>query len=558
MKKKLLALSVLAAALTGCGGGGDVNITPTTIDNSVDNSTNGGSTGGSTNICASYTIDGVTRQGTQSGDNCEYGSSFVDFDNPLLTDVTFSDLPGDGAHIFQGSLFVGANYDSDAELAAAGISQGGDGPTLTVAAGATMAFQTSSDFMVINRGSQIQAVGSASKPITFTSVSDINGTVGAEDVSQWGGMVINGFGVTNKCDYTGSLDNGTIALASGEECHIPSEGSEGDAANNYGGDNNNDDSGTLKYVVVKHTGAQVANGDELNGITFGAVGAGTTVDYLQTYSVYDDGIEFFGGAVDVTHYVALYVNDDSIDIDESYRGTVEYALVIQSETNGNRCVESDGIGSYKAPPEDAGVNADFIARGLNSQATLKNITCIISPVEIADAGGTGTHDPGQGLRIREAHFPTISNLVVTTAYQADGKLNDDDYNYCVRIDDEGQQAALDGDLTFTSSVIACQDLVDSDLEGQSTLAWLQSNGNATYQSAELGDDPTAASNGDLVILDGFYAVPVADMIVGGANPNITPEGGAAYIGGVIATDDWTQGWTYGLHAGNRAQPLWFE
>lgn len=557
MKKKLLALSVLTAALTGCGGG-DVNITPTTIDNSVDNSTSDNSGGGSTNICASYTIDGVTRQGTQSGDNCEYGSSFVDFDNPLMTDVTFSDLPGNGAHIFQGSLFVGKNYDSDAELAAAGISQGGDGPTLTVAAGATMAFQTSSDFMVINRGSQIQAVGSAPKPITFTSVSDINGTVGPEDVSQWGGMVINGFGVTNKCDYTGSLDDGTIALAAGEECHIPSEGSEGDAANNYGGDNNNDDSGTLKYVIVKHTGAQVANGDELNGITFGAVGAGTTVDYLQTYSVYDDGIEFFGGAVDVTHYVALYVNDDSIDIDESYRGTVEYALVIQSETNGNRCVESDGIGSYKAPPEDAGVNADFIARGLNSQATLKNITCIISPVEIADAGGTGTHDPGQGLRIREAHFPTISNLVVTTAYQADGKLDDDDYNYCVRIDDEGQQAALDGDLTFTSSVIACQDLVDSDLEGQSTLAWLQSNGNATYQSAELGDDPTAASNADLVILDGFYAVPVADMIVGGANPNITPEGGAAYIGGVIATDDWTQGWTYGLHAGNRAQPLWFE
>jgi hypothetical protein len=552
MKKNLLALSVLTAALAGCGGG-DVNISPSTVDNSVDNSTNGGGSG-TANPCASYSVGGQTRQGTLSGDNCEYGSSFVDFDNPLTTDVTFADL-GDGAHIFQGSLFVGENYDSDAELAAAGISKGGDGPTITVAAGATLAFQTSSDFMVINRGSQIQAVGSPSKPITFTSVSDIEGTVGPEDVSQWGGMVINGFGVTNKCDYTGSLDNGTLALAQGEECHIPSEGSEGDAANNYGGDNNNDDSGTLKYVVVKHTGAQVANGDELNGITFGAVGAGTTVDYLETYSVYDDGIEFFGGAVDVSHYVALYVNDDSIDIDEGYRGTVEYALVIQSETNGNRCVESDGIGSYVA---NSPVNADFISRGLNSQATLKNITCIVSPVETADAGGTGTHDPGQGLRIREAHFPYIANMVVTTAFQQDGKLGDDDYNYCVRIDDEGGAAALAGDLTFTSSVIACQDLVDGDLDGQSTLAWLQSNGNATYQSDELGDDPTAASNSNLVILDGFYALPVADMVVGGVNPNITPEGGASYIGGVVANDDWTQGWTYGLHAGNRAQPLWFE
>jgi len=556
MKKNLLAATLIPAMLAGCGGGGggDVDISPSTnvVDSNNTTNTGGGDTSGN-NPCASYEKNDTLLQGSVVDNNCVYGTSFADVGNPLTVDVTFEDLPNDGAHVFQGSLFVGENYDSDAELAAAGIAEGGDGPVLTLEPGVTLAFQSSADFMVINRGSQIEAVGTVNNPITITSVSDVEGTVDPEAVSQWGGLVINGFGVTNKCEYTGSEDDGDLALAG--ECHVPSEGSEGDAANNYGGANNDDNSGTLQYVVVKHTGAEVANGDELNGITFGAVGRGTTVDHLQIYSVFDDGIEMFGGAVDISYYVGLYVNDDSIDIDEGYRGKVEYALVIQSETDGNRCVESDGIGGYSA---DNPNNADFIARGLNSQATLKNITCIISPVDTAENGGTGTHDPGQGLRIREAHFPTIQNLLVTTAYQADGKLGDDDHNYCVRIDNESQQAALDGDLTFTASVIACQDLVDSDLEGQSTQQWLVDSGNAVYQSAEAGEDPTTATNAALQILDGFYALPVADMVVGGANPNITPEGGETFIGGVVASDDWTQGWTYGLHPENRAQPLWFE
>ncbi len=544
--KSKSTLSALALVLSACGGGGgDINIAPSTTigdDNSV---SNGGSST-SNNPCASYEASGETFIGFQSGSDCVYETSFVDLDKPLIVDLSIPSIPG--VHVFQGSLVVGQNYTSDADMAAAGITQGGDGPKLTIAAGQTLAFESSDDYLVINRGSQIEAVGTAVNPITITSVSDaIDGTVGPEDVSQWGGMIINGFGVTNKCSYTGTRG---VDLALASECHVAAEGKAGAGQTNYGGANDADNSGRLEYFIVKHTGALVDVGNELNGIAFDAVGSGTTVDYLQAYSTFDDGVEMFGGAVDISHYVALYVRDDSIDIDEGYIGTFDYALVIQSESDGNRCVESDGIGSYSS--KDQAFIDDMIARGLNSAATIKNLTCIVSAQE------NGTHDPGQGLRIREAHFPTIQNALITTAYSGDEKLGDDDYNFCVRIDNEGQQAALDGELVIEQSLVACQDLVDSDLEGQSTLAWLNSNGNDAQQTDEAGEDPTSASNPNLQILNGFYSLPIGDLVINGAPSSIVPTEGRDYIGAVSENDNWISGWTYGLQATNSGQDLWID
>ncbi len=569
--KTLVSLSTLTAALVACGGG-DINIdaqnqSSSSVDNSigdgsyVDNSTGGGSN--SSSDCAFFIRGGARVEGQADGVDCIYGSSFSSLTNPIVTetDVTFIDLPNDGVHIFRGSLVVGESFSSNADMTAAGITEGGDGSTVRIDAGATLAFQTSEDYVVINRGSQIFAEGTANAPITITSVSDaVDGTVGAEDVQEWGGMIINGFGVTNKCTYTGSRG---VDLALSSECHVAAEGKAGNAQTFYGGNNDADSSGILRYFIVKHTGAEVSDGNELNGISFNAVGSGTEVSYIQAYSTYDDGLEFFGGAVNVDHYVALYVRDDSIDIDEGYRGTVDYALVIQSETDGNRCMESDGIGSYSGFDQTA--IDDMIARGLNSAATIRNVTCIVSPTSLATddpANGSATHDPGQGFRIREAHFPTIENVIITTAYAGDALTGDDDYNYCFRIDNEGQQAALDGDLTLSSSIIACQDLVDGSLAGgASTLDWINNNGgNLTQQTDEAGEDPTATTVPELVILDGYYSLPIANTVVNNAaaNATITPTQGRTFIGAVTADDDWTAGWAYGLDVSNRGQALWFE
>lgn len=560
--KKLFALTTMSTAilLAACGGGGDVKISAD--NNSVTNPGGGGGNPGTTNNCASYVKNGQTFQGTADGGNCRYGTDFVSLTNPLediANRVTFVDLDNDGVHIFSDSLVVGRAYNSDGDLSSAGLSEGGDGVSVGIEAGAVLAFNQSDDYMVINRGSQIFAEGELGKPVTFTSVSDaVEGDVGPEDVQQWGGMIINGFGVTNKCSYTGSRGDATISTSN---CHVAAEGKAGAGQTFYGGDNDADSSGVLNYVVVKHTGAQVAPDNELNGISFNAVGSGTQIDYLQTYATFDDGIEFFGGSVDVGHFIGLYVRDDSIDIDEGYNGTIDYALVIQSETDGNRCIESDGLGSYSSLSDEA--KADFIARGLNSRATIRNLTCIVSPSQVSGkadingADGTGTHEEGQGWRIREGHFITIENAILTTAYLADQAP--DNGNYCVRIDDEGLQAAQDGELVIDQSIIACQDLTAGGTlpDGTTQQAFLEAN-NAVYQSQITGEDPTPAGNANLEILNSFYSLPLADTVVNGAAINLTPTSGRAFIGAVVEDDDWTANWAYGLDPSNRGQALWFE
>ncbi|MEM7365804.1 MAG: serine/threonine protein kinase [Pseudomonadota bacterium] len=580
-KQLLIAITVLSLA-TGCDSG-DIVISPSTADNSVDNSTNNSNNTTqaptvAVNPCASYTNSGGQMiQGTFDGLDCEYAPSFVDVGNNLSTDLTIPFLPDGGAHIFQGALFVGTSTDTDAGLAALGVSQGGDGPLLTVEAGATVAFADETGFIQINRGSQIFAVGTESAPITFTSQTDVDSmrevaagnapTLAYNAITQWGGIVINGFGiVNNSCDYTGTItDNGDgtfndsgVTLAS--PCHIRAEGSEGPSTSHFGGDNNDDSSGRLEYVRVKHTGGQVVEGDDLNGIAFGGVGRNTTIENLQIYSTFDDGIEFFGGAVDVTNFVALYVRDDSIDVDNGYKGRITNALVIQDATTGAHCMESDGIGRYSGlPAMGAGSTADLIARNLHSQAQITNLTCILSG---EDAASNPPHDRGTGWRIREAHMPDIDDTLVVMVGP-----DSPETNYCLRIQHDGLQGAQDGDLTFDSIIFSCADRTNGgSLPDATTVeAWAAANG-AQWATVAGGEDPTTTADTDLVLLEGtppIYSVPFAMMMVDGAAPTVAAPA-SGHVGAVLQTDDWTANWTYGIHPGSRAPDsevdggLWFE
>ena len=552
MNYKQTMITVLAGAvLAGCSSG-DINIQPTTSVSNSNNTVQSG--GGSANdVCASYVNSGgQTIQGVSDGTNCTYSQAFVGAGNNLTVDMTIPTLPNGGAHIFEGSLFVGETYRTNAELSAAGITRGGDGPVLTIEAGATLAFQTSKDFIIINRGSQIFAVGTETAPITLTSVSDVNGTAGPEDVQQWGGVVINGFAVTNKCAYTGTRGQPGFALVG--ECHVAAEGAAGLDESQYGGENDEDSSGRLEYVVVKHPGATVGNGDELNGISFGAVGSNTIVNNLEIYSSYDDGIEMFGGAVNFNNYVALYVRDDSIDIDEGWQGTITNALAIQSATDGNHCIEADGIGSYDTL--DAIARADVVARNLNSRAIISNLTCIVSP----NGAATATHDPGAGWRLREGLWIDINDSLLISSFAANDTISAND-NYCLRVQDqESLDAATNGDLNLNSVVFACQETY-RDAFNQT---FAQDEGAIAATVADgVVTSATAMNDAELQLLEGavpIYSVDYAIAQVDGAVPGATsaPTSGT-FLGALsLGQNDWTANWTYGIHAGSRAQALWFE
>ncbi len=556
MNMRLMLASVTAGVALAACDGGDINIQPATTVTDSNNVTNSGG-GGTVNPCASYlNSGGQTIQGSYDGTDCTYSPAFADAGNNLTVDLTIPALDNDGAHIFEGSLFVGETFDTDAGLAGAGITEGGDGPVLTVEPGATMAWQSSADFLIINRGSQLFAVGRADAPITFTSLSDVNGTVGPEDVQQWGGIVINGFGVTNKCAYTGSVAGGDLATS---DCHVDAEGAAGLDESQYGGDNNDDSSGRLEYVVVKHTGAQVGNGDELNGISFGGVGGNTIARNLQVYSTFDDGIEMFGGAISFENLVALYVRDDAIDIDEGWSGTITNALVIQSATDGNHCIEADGIGSFSSltDPEVEAV----ITQGINSRTTITNLTCVVS----ANGQGTATHDPGAGWRLREGLFiDIVDSLLVGSFAAADATSGND--NYCLRIDNRSQVAAQDGDLNISSVIAACEEQTRGQTfpNGTTTESSFFTGAGNIFATVAGAVDATAAADADLQLLETnaaglpIYSIEYATMNVDGTTPAGAPQAGT-FIGGVaLSIPDWTLDWTYGLHDGSRGQPLWFE
>jgi hypothetical protein len=540
----LLLVGVMVIGLAGCDSGG-VDLNVATTDNSVDNSTSGG--GGSDNPCANYldTTTNTTVRGSFDGTNCTYGADFVGLDNPLTVDLTIPFISG--VHIFQDSLVVGQGVDSGAAPA------GGTGPTLTIAAGNTLAFLDSADLVLINRGSSIIAEGSAAAPITFTGFTDaVTGTAGPEDVQLWGGIVINGNGITNNC---------TDAERAANQCHVEGEGV-GEIF--YGGNDNAESSGILRYVVVKHTGFEIAPGDELNGITFNTVGSGTVVENIETYSTFDDGIEFFGGAVNVTNYVALYAGDDSIDFSDGYVGTIQNALVIHSLINANRCVEGDNVGQARF---DGGEPLDTAPQ---TKPIIRNLTCITSNVDTADGS---FHGDSEGPLLRVGAQAEIVDSIIYGGYGlAPLPVNGlhKASNECFEVegvagDTVTKEAAAAGETTLNTTIIACdtEPLKGTLPNGDPFTDWAlglnpSTNGaNYSFNTGNAVITDTLNANVHILEPDSFYTATALTDAAGTAITHPDAANGG-HFGAVLAADDWTASWTFGLHSNNQAEPLWFD
>jgi hypothetical protein len=519
----LLGVSVLAV-LGGCGGG-DVNLGVSTTDNSV--SSGGGGNGGGANPCAQYTTAGnVVRQGSWDGTNCTYGADFVGVTNPLTVNVTIPSITG--VHIFEDSLFVGQDVSTGAPPA------GGTGPTLTIAAGNRLAFSESADYLLINRGASIVAQGTAAKPITFTGYEDaVLGTAGPEETQLWGGIVINGNGETNNC---------TADQRAANACHVQAEGQ----PSFYGGNNNAESSGVLRYVVIKHAGFEVVDGNELNGLTLNAVGSGTVIENLELYATQDDGVEFFGGAVNISNLVALYVGDDSIDFSDGWSGTIDNALVIHSRTASNHCVEGDNVNASRT---QVGTSFDLTPA---SSPTIRNLTCVTSRSPVATKGQSRGAIIRQGARVRIEDsiffggYGDLANPAVTGSRC---------FEFGSAAGETSATHAASGLSTMNSTIVACAAPTSGNIaSGVSTVEWVR--GTAPYTFNVGNNVITTPNAGTVRVLEpsSFYTAPTLDN---GAGPIAPLPNGRTY-GAVLRASDWTAGWTYGLHSTNRGQPLFFE
>lgn len=212
------------------------------------------------------------------------------------------------------------------------------GVTLTIEAGTIIKGEqgtgTLASALVVAQGGNINAVGTAASPIIFTSVLDniqpgqLTGTnLDETDQGLWGGLLVLGYAPV-------SAENGDV-LAQIEG--IPAS----DAFGAYGGSDPADNSGTLSYISIRHGGALIGAGNEINGLTLGGVGTGTTINNIEVISNLDDGVEFFGGTVNVTNLMIGFHGDDGIDIDQNYSGTVTNFIVVDG-ANSDESFEIDG------------------------------------------------------------------------------------------------------------------------------------------------------------------------------------------------------------------------
>jgi len=190
--------------------------------------------------------------------------------------------------------------------------------------------------LIISQGAKIIANGTAVKPVIFTSILD-NIKVGEKagsnltktDNSKWGGLIILGKAPIS----AGNGDTqSTIEGLPADETYAK-----------YGGDVANDNSGTLKYVSIRHGGSLIGEGNEINGLTLGGVGSGTIIENIEIFATLDDGVELFGGSVIIKNLLVSWQGDDGVDIDQSYSGTVDNFSVIHGKGVGtDEGLEIDG------------------------------------------------------------------------------------------------------------------------------------------------------------------------------------------------------------------------
>jgi hypothetical protein len=216
-----------------------------------------------------------------------------------------------------------------------------DGVTLTIEAGTIIKGQAgtgaNATALLIARGAKLNAEGTATAPIIFTTVADEISVaqVAAGDFKSpnldatvsglWGGLIVLG-----KAPISASANEIQIE-------GIPTT----DPNGLYGGTDAADNSGVLKYISIRHGGANIGNGNEINGLTLGGVGNGTVIENIEVVANQDDGIEFFGGTVNVTNALVLNSGDDAIDTDQSWAGTLDNFIVICGDAT-DHALEIDG------------------------------------------------------------------------------------------------------------------------------------------------------------------------------------------------------------------------
>lgn len=408
--------------------------------------------------------------------------------------TTDTHLTANNSYFVDGTVRVGEN---------AFTGTNDDKVSLTIDAGTTLfANSATQSFLLIDRGAKIYANGTPENPIIMTydedevdsdSVDPIN------DRGKWGGVIINGRAQLNSQSGTDQGEGGT-----GE----------------FGGGNNpvnDDDSGSMTYVQIRYAGDIITEEDELNSLALQGVGSGTNIDFVNIHNGADDGVEFYGGAVNARHLVLTGNDDDAVDWTLGWSGYLQHVVVKQT-TSGDNCIEADNLGSN--PTADP-----------RSIPTVANFTCIGSPEQKGN-GHAWELKAGTGMNMFNSviggTFPPVNEGCIRIAGQETFDQSTDD----------GNISGLNGTLTMENSLISAD--CANDLQGASSAAgsdftatnWYNAQLNSDAGEVDLGG-PRGWANGWSI-----NSVEPADL-------GMSWFDSTDHIGAIKDdSSDWTKGWTF--------------
>lgn len=472
-KNEILNLFLLTAVIglvISCGGSDNDDTTPS-------NSSSGSASPAAascplvSNAAGASVVSGTDTSGNLT---CTYTGTYND---------SFQ-MKASATHILSGPVKIGDDTTS---------------PTLTIDAGTTLRGESGKDSLNILRGAKILAKGTATNPIIMTSASD-DGTLAPDAQAQWGGLQIMGKATQNCTEAEKNADG---------ICERSAEGFDAGAVK-YGGNDDNDNSGELSYVVVKYAGYAFTSENELNGIAFYAVGDATKVNYIRVHNNKDDGIEFFGGTVNFKYAYLTGNQDDSFDYTNGWRGNAQWVIIDQNTPD-------PATASNNRP--DNGM--EFDSNGKANDATPRSNPTISNFLII---GNTEKH--GELLHLRAGTSATLVNGII---------VDKSDLGPCIEIDDAATFNAAGS--TSSTTLRAASVMIDcgsnkysgeSGDDGFSTAAWATAQG-ITEGTNSLNGYKNGATEASVTVntalLGSFFDVPTE-------------------IGAVPSTgSDWTAVWS---------------
>ena len=472
-KNEILNLFLLTAVIglvISCGGSDNDDTTPSS-SSSVSASPAAASCPLVSNAAGASVVSGTDTSGNLT---CTYTGTYND---------SFQ-MKASATHILSGPVKIGDDTTS---------------PTLTIDAGTTLRGESGKDSLNILRGAKILAKGTATNPIIMTSASD-DGTLAADAQAQWGGLQIMGKATQNCTEAEKNADG---------ICERSAEGFDAGAVK-YGGNDDNDNSGELSYVVVKYAGYAFTSENELNGIAFYAVGDATKVNYIRVHNNKDDGIEFFGGTVNFKYAYLTGNQDDSFDYTNGWRGNAQWVIIDQNTPD-------PATASNNRP--DNGM--EFDSNGKANDATPRSNPTISNFLII---GNTEKH--GELVHLRAGTSATLVNGII---------VDKSDLGPCIEIDDAATFNAAGS--TSSTTLRAASVMIDcgsnkysgeSGDDGFSTAAWATAQG-ITEGTNSLNGYKNGATEASVTVntalLGSFFDVPTE-------------------IGAVPSTgSDWTAVWS---------------